>query len=544
MFPDYTYNYTWTAYDPFDGQWIYSMYNVPAAAPQAHGPSGEMLIYQRDFDNARMLLWNSTAAGQANPNFHGPGSMLGNMGSWAAYMAPLVHGAIFDANVTGAFSWNVSIPAGLSVSASFGGNAWKFYPDRIVGMDYNRTRVRVWALDVEDLSPSSTSISTTKFDKSWNAPTEWIEGYNTLHYTGATNEAENGVIAVWSKELRKHYGFSTEDGSYMWETDSEHFSDAYGWGNAEHTWYFAYGHLYSVGVGGILYAYDDQTGNIDWMYNMTDAYNEPVTGKNWWGWMTMITDGKVYLGTLEHSAEQALPRGGPYTCLNATTGDVIWRVNGMFRQTRWGGCAVIGDSIIATMDTYDQRIYAIGKGPSATTVSASPKISVHGDKVLVEGMVTDISPGTEEYALTARFPNGVPAVADDNQSAWMLYVYKQFERPADAVGVDVTVSVLDPNNNYYEVGKTTSDDSGFFKLMFTPQVSGEYTIIASFEGSKAYYGSYAKTAVGVTEAPAATPAPTPPPASMADIYLLPGIIGIIIAIAIATIVIVLMLRKR
>ena len=36
----------------------------------------------------------------------------------------------------------------------------------------------------------------------------------------------------------------------------------------------------------------------------------------------------------------------------------------MFRDTRWGGNGIIGDSIIATMDTYDQRVYAIGKGPS------------------------------------------------------------------------------------------------------------------------------------------------------------------------------------
>ena len=37
---------------------------------------------------------------------------------------------------------------------------------------------------------------------------------------------------------------------------------------------------------------------------MTDPYNEPVTGNNWWGWIPVIADGKVYVGTLEHSAEQ------------------------------------------------------------------------------------------------------------------------------------------------------------------------------------------------------------------------------------------------
>ena len=152
--------------------------------------------------------------------------------------------------------------------------------------------------------------------------------------------------------------------------------------------------LYSVGVGGIVYAYDLGTGKADWTYNMTDAFNEPVTGNNWWGWITMIADDKVYVGTLEHSAENPIPRGGPYICLNATSGEEIWRVNGMYRQTRWGGNAIMGDSIIATMDTYDQRIYAVGKGPSETTVTASPKVTGFGSSVQIEGMVTDVSPGT------------------------------------------------------------------------------------------------------------------------------------------------------
>jgi len=416
----------------------------------------------------------------------------------------------------------------------------KVYPDRVMSIDFNRTRVRVWALDTEDLTATSTSTSKI-FDKEWNAPDEWLEGSNTLHYVGATNEVKNGVIAVWSKELRKHYGFSTENGTYLWETDSEHFLDAYGWGNVEHTWYFAYGKLYSVGVAGIVYAYDLTTGDTAWTYNMTDPYGEPVTGNNWWGWISVIADGKVYVGTLEHSAEMPLPRGGPFICLNATNGDEIWRVNGMFRQTRWGGCAVMGDSIIATMDTYDQRIYAIGKGPSATTVAASPKSSVHGNSVVVEGMVTDISAGTKDDALTARFPNGVPAVSDANMSDWMLHVYKQFEKPADVVGVEVVVSVLDPNNNCYEVARATSDASGYFGCTFEPLVPGFYKVIATFEGSGAYYGSYAETFINVEEAPAATPVPTPVPQEPVGTYFAISTIVLLVAIAVA---VILLLRKR
>ncbi len=191
----------------------------------------------------------------------------------------------------------------------------------------------------------------------------------------------------------------------------------YGWGNVEHTWYYAYGKLYSVGVAGILYAYDLKTGATTWTYQMTDPYNEPVTGENWWGWIDLIADGKIYIGTLEHSAEQPIPRGGPYICVNATDGSEIWRVNGMYRETRWGGNGIIGDSIIATMDTYDQRIYAIGKGPSALTVNAPSVSADFGKTIVIQGSVTDISPGTQTDAIKMRFPNGVPAVSDASQSA-------------------------------------------------------------------------------------------------------------------------------
>ncbi|MCX8152966.1 MAG: hypothetical protein N3E52_00865, partial [Candidatus Bathyarchaeota archaeon] len=478
---DGSYNYlwsvsgtTWHAYDPFNGAWIYTMTNVPSGT-RTRGPSGEILILQLDVANRWMAMWNSTAAGQANPNFRDPG----NYGSWAAYMRPLVHGATFAANTTGAYSWNVTIPAGLQVSTSFGASTLKIYDDRVVGVFYNRTLVRVWALNTKGLSKTSTSTYTL-FDKTWTPPAIWADGAVTLHYTGASNEVKDGVIAVWCKELRKHYGFSVENGNYLWETESEHFLDAYGWGNVEHTWYFAYGKLYSVGVGGILYVYDLKTGKTVWTYTLNDPYSESVTGQNWWGWIALIADGKVYLGHCEHSAEQPLPRGAPFVCLDAETGDVIWRVNGMFRGTRWGGNAVIGDSIIATMDTYDQRIYAIGKGPSKTTVTASPKVSTHGSKILVEGTVTDISPGTDDIVLRKRFPNGVPAVADESMSEWMLYVYKQFECPANVKGVEVVIEVLDPNGNYYEVARTTSDANGFYSATFTPPVPGKYTVIARF----------------------------------------------------------------
>jgi hypothetical protein len=278
---------------------------------------------------------------------------------------------------------------------------------------------------------------------------------------------------------------------------------------------------------------------------MTDAYGEPVTGQNWWGWITLIADDKIYLGTLEHSAENPLPRGAPQICVNASNGAEIWRVNGMFRDTRWGGNGVIGDSIIATMDTYDQRIYAVGKGPSETTVAASPKVTGFGSSVQIEGMVTDVSPGTSSDSLALRFPNGVPAVSDASMSEWMLYVYKQFSRPSNAAGVPVTLSVVDSNGNYREIGTATSSADGFFSFNWKPDISGQYQVYASFGGSAAYYPSYAVTSFAVDPAhPTAAPTETPPQTA-ADMYFVPAIAGIFVLIIIVLVLLVLMmLRKR
>ena len=520
---------TWKAYDPFTAEWVYTMTNVPSGT-RVYGPSGEILIYVIDYANRWMALWNSTACGQQAAGSWAEGSI----GSWGRN----VHGLTWNASNPKSYSWNVTIPAGLTASTSFFVPILKVYPDRVESMFFNQTQVRVWAL-----STAAGTRGTKLFDETWQAPSEWLQGSNTLNYVGASDDYKGGVMAIWDKELTTHYGFSTETGKYLWQTDSENWLDAYGWGNAEHTWYFAYNHLYSVGVGGIVYAYNLATGKTDWTYNMTDAYNEPVTGNNWWGWITMIADDKIYVGTLEHSAENPIPRGGPYICINATDGTEIWRVNGMYRQTRWGGNAIMGDSIIATMDTYDQRIYAVGKGPSQISVTASPAVLPLSDGVMIQGYVTDISAGTKDDSITARFPNGVPVVADASMSDWMLYVYKQFSRPNNAKGVEVTLSVLDSNNNYREIGKTTANSDGFFKLNWKPDIEGEYTVYAIFGGSAAYYPSHAETAFAVNPAPQTQTTEYPQPVDNTMTVVGVGA-AILVAIAVVGVVMVLMLRKR
>jgi hypothetical protein len=187
---------------------------------------------------------------------------------------------------------------------------------------------------------------------------------------------------------------------------------------------------------------------------------------------------------------------------------------------------------------YDNQIYAYGKGQSATTVTASPKVSVHGDSVLIEGTVTDQSPGQTCLGIPAA---GTPAIADDSMSAWMEYLYQQQPMPTDAKGVTVTLDVIDANGNFRSIGTATSDTSGTFSYMWEPDIPGKYTLIATFQGSESYYASYAETAFGITEAPPATP---PPQYPIPIDYTLP-IVGATIVLLIAIAIIgILLLRKK
>jgi hypothetical protein len=526
------------------------MVNVPGGT-NVYGPKGEILRYVINSAAGWMALWNSTRA--VDLTDWDIDDVMAETGivpfltaefaheSWVPFRLGAfnraLEGRVIDASTHG-WTWNVTIPVGLP------GTAKVFMEDRIIGGN------TVGAVGFPQLNPVFWGLSTASgqegrllFNVTWPLPSP------NVHVdipAGIVPAVEDGVFIVGAKDTREYYGLSINNGQQIWgptppEPALNVYSILYGgaWGAAA----IAHGRLYTAGMAGEMNAYDVKTGTRIWTYDAIDPYNEILWGVNWPLPITIISDGKIYLFHQEHSGIDPRPRGAPAICLDAETGEVIWRIAGAFRTTRWGGQPIIGDSTIAIFDTYDNRIYAVGKGPSATAVSASPKISVHGSNVLVEGTVTDISPGTEDYALRARFPNGVPAVADESMSDWMLYVYKQFPRPADALGIEVVVSVLDPNNNYYEVGRTTTDSKGFFSLSFEPEVPGDYTVIATFEGSKSYYGSDAQTAVSVQDAPVHIE-PTPLPASVADMYFLPVSIGLLVAIIAVGAIMVLMLKKR
>jgi hypothetical protein len=163
---------------------------------------------------------------------------------------------------------------------------------------------------------------------------------------------------------------------------------------------------------------------------------------------------------------------------------------------------------------------------------------------VIRGTVTDISAGTKQNQQAANFPNGVPCISDASMSQWMEYVYMQKPMPTNATGIPVSIDVIDSNGNYRTIGTATTTSRGTYSLTWTPDIPGDYQVIANFAGTNGYWPSSSQTAFAVMPAaPTASPYPQVvlPPTEM---YVIGVGIAIIIAVAIVGVVMVMMFRKR
>jgi len=457
---------TWKAYDPLTGRWEYTMTNVPSGW-NMYGPKGEIYRYTVNTRSGTLSLWNSSR-------------VVSNEGSWRP------QGRTFDA--TNGIEWTVEIPTDLPGSVC----SYHLF-DKIVGSTaggiFGGTSPDItnWAIDV---SPGNEGHMVFR-------NTETLPAGLTLVYCDTI--PENDVLIVSAKENIKYYAFSLTTGDLKWETEPEGYLAFYD------KWYgpaYGYGKFFTGRVSGVVTCYDLETGDVLWKYNVLDKYNENTWSSNHQIEYHFLADGKICLSYGEHSPINPLPRGGPLVVLDVENGTVLWELS--WANNWWGGHVMIGDSTMVGLNGYDNRLYAIGKGPSSTTVSIQNDVLSLGNSVMIKGTVMDVSPGTEEAALQLRFPNGLPAVADEDMTDWMQYVYMQFPRPEDIEGVEVFLKIQDPNGDWYSATVTT-DSNGVFSHMWAPAIVGEYKVTAMFEGTKSYYASQATTVFGVDEAPAAAP---------------------------------------
>jgi outer membrane protein assembly factor BamB len=331
--------------------------------------------------------------------------------------------------------------------------------------------------------------------------------------------------------------WDSRTGKKLWESDLT----GYPWGNwwayatASYDFNESKGAIIGCTYDGV-YAIDWDTGKILWHYSAGPSVPfESPYGTYPFDTGVRIADGKIYTYNSEHTQSQPYTRGWSLYCINATTGEGIWKITYPMSP------GPVADGYLTASCNYDGYMYVFGKGKSATTVTAGPKTIAKGDAVLIEGTVLDQSPAQA----------GTPCVSAASMTTQMEYLHMQ--RPQDGLyhnetvtGVPVLLMAFDSSNNYITIGTATSDVSGTFGMAWTPPNEGVYKISAIFAGDDSYGSSWAETRVSVGPAPASpTPTATPPETAPDNTGLIYATLAaVIVAIIIGIVAVFVGLRKR
>ena len=497
----------WEMIDAYTENTVCYIANVSSSGTAVYAKDGSILRYNivnygtSAAPNYHLTVWNSSAISSIAPGDTGTNAWMwrpSGGGAGGAGYSNVIH----DGS-TG-FSLNVSIPSILGPRNAFLNQTatvkavreGEFVIVGTVGRNDERGIVPGWLMAFSlERGLEGTKLWETTFTPPY-AP-----GNSSTSMTGVY--PEDGVILFENTKLLKRWGYDMTTGALLWESEPELQMNYYAMNENVYQ-----GMLFSTSWSGILIAYNMTTGAIEWTYKATNIGFESPYGNYPMGFGT-IADGKIYLASNEHSITQPMWRGPNLRCINASNGAELWKI--MFSGAGYTlrPTLISADGIIIGLNYYDMQIYAFGKGPSATTVTASPKVSVMGSSVVIEGTVTDQTPAVK----------GTPAISDEDMSAWMEYMFMQQPMPEDAKGVKVKLTAIDPNGNYQDIGYATSDTAGNFGKSWQPPVPGEYFITAEFEGSASYGSSFDTTFFTVDPAPSpgapiepepTTPEPTTP----------------------------------
>jgi len=281
--------------------------------------------------------------------------------------------------------------------------------------------------------------------------------------------------------------------------------------------------LYGVGYTGV-WALNETNGDVVWHYAdpaiaFETPYNTNNNTQSVYSVQTIrVADGKVYVSNTEHTPSQPATRGWGLICLDALTGEKLWKISGT--QMSPGPAA---DGYLTASSNYDGYMYVLGKGQSATTVTATPNIAMTGSKVMIEGTVLDMSPAQP----------GTPCVSDDTMDTWMDYL--QLQMPIDGIfhnitvkGVTVQLTAIDENDESIDIGTATSDISGKFAYAWEPPAEGMYKITATFLGSQSYGSSWDEANISVSQAVATTTPETVTETTVDNSMLLYAIMALVV----------------
>ena len=145
----------------------------------------------------------------------------------------------------------------------------------------------------------------------------------------------------------------------------------------------AFGRCYSGAMSGIIYCYDMSTGNVLWTYGNGGPGNSTDSGLEYPGrYSTFVkaiggrslNEGVIYTFFTEHTFTTPISKGALTRALNASDGTEIYTFKSATGEFGAGSFA-IADGYTNFFNSYDSRIYTLGRGPSQTSVTVGPKSS-------------------------------------------------------------------------------------------------------------------------------------------------------------------------
>jgi outer membrane protein assembly factor BamB len=495
-----TNGYTWYRYDAFSGRLMTTLtgampmdtsgINVPVMFDQ----NGNILYYIMNgapFTQNWLAMWNSSLA-----------APTGTFANWGVGTFP------WNAGI----QWNVTIPRG-GLSAFSTNSVQQISRDVLIGGNYSLFAAMAgsaWDYVYEGYS--------TK-----NGRLIWNQTYTNLMQLGGFHAVRitDNVWYILDPGTMKTVAFDLYTGERLWTSQAKTNPwDIYNMGYSG-----AYGKIYSIGMSGMIYTYDLKTGKTLWTWGPVNSGLETFYGNYSLYGGFVIADNKIIVCDGEHGHGAYEWRGAKMHAVDATSGKTLWNILGWWQQPN------IADGYIIAPNGYDGNIYCFGKGQTAITVSAPMTAVTNGSSVLIQGTVTDQSPGAV----------GTPCVSDQSMEGWMEYLYEQQPMPTNATGVPVLLQAMYPDGSVHDIATVTSDIMGHYEYMWTPPTTGTYKILATFAGSNSYFASSAETGLGVAAAPAPAYITT---AAVAPDYT-PMFAGIIVAVVIAIVLVIYdVFRKR
>ncbi len=530
--------YTYSMYNAMTGSYVLSIIGGPSVqfVSETGGSfPGSLLGYYVNSTTHSLVMWNSTAAILQEELVQGAAAPGSN------YRANLYWRPPQNAVIPWSYGiqWSVPLPttvAGNPLGVSLGISG--------IGSDILMT-----GSVASGASFQSGYQIEAGFDLNTGAQL-WITNRTETTQTRLASFPPNsGVYTEVNLQTSVINGYSVTTGTQLWTTQltgadggSTNAYDNVGGYEAVP----ANGVLYLWGFGGDIWAINLQTGKIIW-YTNTEILSGAAGSNTPYGvWpLWTFTVGTVAGGMLYvpegHQYSPPLFRGASQLAINCTNGQPVWSITA-FDVT---SAPAISDGVMTTLNSYDEQVYAYGMGPTKTTVSAPNIGATTATPITITGSVTDISAGASQTAVASNFPNGLPCVSDASMTQFMESVYMQQPEPHNVTGVPVTFAVIDANGNYRTIGSTTTNGLGDYSFIWKPDITGNYTVYATFAGTQSYYGSTASTGF-YASSPATTSAPTATPLSGVATQTTLEYIGvaIIIVIIIGIAVLALLVTRR